>query len=110
MPRYIIIDNNTGYIFGDTHNVNGKLAEAGDAIDACRVIDEGLGVYERRYEGVNFHRLATSTETGYHVYRAEAGAEDFPPVIDGQDRETIAAVERDCIYITSVLCLPAKEG
>lgn len=85
--RYIIQDAYTGYIWGDS-------AEAPETIiDACKMLDNSIGEFERTYEEVP--RL--SSECGYIVYRADInGSEAVPVVQDGQDREIIEAVERDC--------------
>lgn len=46
-----------------------------------------------------------TTETGYDVYRADINGSDAVPVVqDGQDRETIEAVERDCEYVGFIRC------
>lgn len=97
MARYILIDNYTGYIFGDSANIGGKIF-TGSPIGTAKALDESIGTYGRSYEEVG--RLA-SNETGYYVYRAEEAA---PVVQDGQNEETIAAVERDCAFVTAIRC------
>ena len=45
-----------------------------------------------------YHRASPrSTVTGYHVY--DASGDQVACVQDGQDREMIEAVERDCEYL-----------
>jgi hypothetical protein len=116
MPRYILIDNASGYIFGDTanlpstHVIDGEtMAAWGDAsltpALAARWLDESeVREFGRSYEAVSRSALA-SNETGYHVYRADVHGSDAVPVfMDGQDREAIEAVERDCEYVTTLRC------
>lgn len=93
MAQYIIQDAYTGYIWGDTRDIDGRSYNAVDIVDACRVLDESLGEFERRYEAVQ--RL--SGDSGYIVYRVDInGSEAVAVVVDGQDRDTIAAVEDNC--------------
>lgn len=106
MARYILIDNCSGYIWGDTADVGGKLIPLGtddeSIIEACRAIDADIGEYDREYTIVNCHSLATG-ETGYFVYRADIrGSEQIANIIDGQDQEMIDAVERDCNLVACV--------
>lgn len=108
MPRYILIDNCSGYIFGDTADYR-----AGDQSDitpteAAAALDASIGEHGRSYAEVGRRELA-SNETGYHVYRADVrGSEAVPVVQDGQDQETIDAVERDCEYVTTIRCTSAE--
>ena len=63
--------------------------------------DASIGETDRRYTDVSRRELA-SNETGYHVYRADIGGSEVVLVVwDGQDQETIGAVERDCEYLTA---------
>jgi hypothetical protein len=88
--RYIIQDNYTGYIWGDSADFG---ANPENMTDACRMLDESLGEHGRVYSEVP--RL--SGDSGYVVYRADInGSEAVTVIHDGQDRETIEAVERDC--------------
>lgn len=113
MPRYILIDNASGFIFGDTADYNGKIAiaqtEGGSPIDAARELDETVvGEHGRSYAEVGRRELA-SNETGYHVYRADInGSDAVATIADGQDPEMIEAVERDCKYVTTVRCTSAE--
>ena len=114
MARYILIDNGSGYIYGDSADHEGKIWN-GDYIDAngdranddtpigfARALDESLGEHGREYEDVSRSALA-SNETGYHVYRADVGGSDAVAIIwDGQDRETIESVVQDCEYVTTL--------
>lgn len=93
MAAYIIIDAYTGYIWGDTRDINGTTYNALDIVDACRTIDESIGGEPRAYEQVS--RL--SGDHGYAIYRVDInGSEAVPVVHDGQDAETIEAVQHDC--------------
>lgn len=117
MARYILIDNASGYIWGDSADLDGKIWN-GDFINAngdldhdaspigfARALDlrvDPSGTSGREYEEVSRHTLA-GNETGYHVYRADVGGSEAVAVVqDGQDRDMIEAVERDCQYVTSI--------
>jgi hypothetical protein len=97
MAAYIIVDAYTGYVWGDTRDFNGKAYNAESIVDACRELDEAVTQdFGRAYEQVP--RLPG--DTGYIVYRVDVnGSEAVPVVHDGQDKETIDAVERDCALV-----------
>lgn len=101
MPRYILIDNNSGYIFGDI-----ALFAAGNQSDltpteAARLMDEFIGEYGRVYREMS--SAPNDTRTGYFVYRADInGSEAVPVILDGQDQEMIEAVECDCEFVAFV--------
>lgn len=99
MPRYILIDNASGYIWADTADLAGWGDTEQQPIDAARLIDAHVGAPGREYE--LFRRSPDgSTSPGYHVWRADVGGSEAVAVVqDGQDPEMIAAVERDCEYI-----------
>lgn len=42
MTRYAIVDVHSGYIWG--------VQDAANEIEACRLMDENLGEYDRKYE------------------------------------------------------------
>lgn len=88
--RYIMIDNTSGYIFGDTSNAPGFRIDCAER--ACTWLDESIGEFNRTYEVVC--RLA-SNETGYRVYETTP---DFPAINNGRDDELIEMVERDCVW------------
>jgi hypothetical protein len=101
MARYILIDNYSGYIWGDSADLGGKIF-TGTPVEYAQALDESLGEYGRTYTEVARRALALNA-TGYHVYRADIdGIETVPVVEDGQDQETIEAVERDCRYVTTI--------
>ncbi len=80
MARYILIDNNSGFIWGDTH--------AAAPVDAMRQVDEGIGEFGRSYTE-HAPRALRTTATGCFVYEAPA---DFPEIENGQDQREIEAV------------------
>ncbi len=104
MARYILIDNHSGYIFGDSADLAGAIF-TGTPIEYAAALDASIGEHGRTYEEISHHDLATN-EAGYHVYRADVGGSEAVPVVtDGQDEEMIEAVTRDCQYITTLRCL-----
>ena len=106
MARYILIDNHSGYIFGDSADLNGKIF-AGTPMEFAAALDASIGEHGRTYEP-GFWPICS--ETGYLVYRADVdGSEAVPVVQDGQDQEMIDAVERDCRYEGFILCRGAQE-
>jgi hypothetical protein len=105
MARYILIDNGTGYIFGDSADINGRIF-TGSPVETAKALDESIGEHGRSYEEVGKGALA-SNETGYHVYRADIGdSEVISNIHDGQDQEMIDAVTGDCAYVTTIRCRP----
>lgn len=98
--RYILIDDLTGFVWGDT--------VAADPVAACRAIDEALGETDRQYEDIGRCYLR-GTETGYHVHVVPADFPvDLPPVTDGQDEATIAMVE--ALPIATRVLFSSAEG
>lgn len=88
MARYIMIDPNTGYIFGDSADIGGKVV-TGTPKEVVAALDAHIGT--------------PGLCEGYEVYRADVGgSEVVPVVIDGQDQDTINAVMRYCDYIGRV--------
>ena len=112
MPRYILIDNATGYIFGDTadmpqHDLHDEVRNGSHSDDtmiaAARWLDEAeVGEYGRSYEVVP---SLASNETGYLVYRTTL--KDLAIVTDGQDQEMIDAVTEHCRHVGTVRCVTA---
>lgn len=106
MARYIFIDNASGYIFVDTADLPGYdgsiTDEAQGVIEAARCFNAELGYdpdecsYEVRYD-------RSGGDSAYTVYRADIGGSEMVPVVtNGQDEETIEAVERDCDRVCSL--------
>jgi hypothetical protein len=105
MARYILIDNNSGYVFGDTADYASARSDL-TPIEAARLLDESIGELGRTYRETANPR---DTSTGYHVYRADVrGSEAVPVVTDGQDQDYIESVQRDCEYVTFVTCSQAE--
>ena len=82
MKHYVLIDNHSGYVWGET--------DAVDPIEACSLVDHEVGGYNRTYER---ERLTGSNKSGYHVYEAPQG---WIEVHDGQDSAEIGRVETQC--------------
>lgn len=108
MPRFILIDNYSGYVYGDTaalpaHRINGRPITQSDLTGdegpllAAEWMDEAEGIahgrtYERR-------QRASGDECGYRVYRADiAGSDAIGAIRDGQDQVMIDAVLNDCPF------------
>lgn len=104
MARYIAIDNGSGFIFGDSADLNGKVWEGENPTDFVRALDESIGEYGRLYEEVS--RLA-SNETGYRVYCADT---DYVPVVqNGHYWKAVITVGADCQHIATIRCMAANE-
>jgi hypothetical protein len=104
--RIILIDNNSGYIFGDSADF-----AAGVQIESCeqaaQLLDESIGEHGRTY--THSSRADGSDRTGYHCYRADIdGSEAVALVQDGQDQETIDNVVSSCKYVGFVACERAE--
>jgi hypothetical protein len=96
--RYILIDNNSGYIFGDSADLDGKTF-SGTPEEFAAALDASAGDHTPRSYKLITHNPRTN-ETGYHVYRADIkGSEAVGVIHDGQDQETIETVERECRYM-----------
>jgi len=109
MPRYILIDNHSGYIFGDTadmplnHEIDGVPVRDLTLTPeiAARWLDEAV----QGYYGYNYREVyhLSYGETGYQVYRADIDGGDVVPIAhDGSDPDAIAAVERDCPFVAHI--------
>lgn len=108
MAAYIIVDAYTGYVWGDTRDFKGKAYTAESIVDACRELDEQVTKdFGRAYEQVP----SLPGDTGYIVYRVDVnGSEAVHVVWDGQDKETIEAVESNCALVGYVAYSNASEG
>ena len=96
MARFILIDNNSGYVFGDSADLNGSIFY-GTALEYAKALDASNGEHDRTYDLLSFNPRDTSG--GYHIFRADIdGSEAVTVVWDGQDKETIENVERSCRY------------
>lgn len=101
MPRYILIDNSSGFIFGDTAGFD-RQSEITTPTEAARELDEHIGVAGREYVE---HASPRPSATGYRVYGA---GHELSPVVDGQDEETIRAVIKQCDYVAFVECVECQ--
>ena len=108
MARYILLDNYTGFIWGDSADIGGRTV-SGTPVEVAAALDAAIDGYSRTYKEVSRHEMA-SNETGYHVYRADVnGSEAVAIAGDGQDQDAIDAVLRDCEYVTSIR-ITSREG
>lgn len=97
-PRYILIERNSGYIWGDSADLDGK-AFTGTALEYAAALEASIG--EVDIDDVQYYETYKSDETAcYDVYRADL--ESFPIIRDGQDQETIKAVINNCDYVTTI--------
>ncbi len=97
MPRYILIDNHSGYIFGDSADIDGKLF-VGTPLEVAAALDASIGEHGRTY--TEHSSRPSDTRSGYHVYRADINGSDVVDVVrDGQDQEMIDAVSSGCEYV-----------
>ncbi len=98
MARYILIDNNSGYIWGDSADLNGAIFPTDYPVEYAKALDASLGETDRTYEFSSYN--PRSSVSGYHVYRADInGSDAVATVWDGQDQATISAVEASCDYV-----------
>jgi hypothetical protein len=101
MARYILIDNCSGFIFGDSADLDGRIF-TGTPTEFAAALNTALGAPGQAYEEVDFHALA-SDEVGYHCYRADVDGRNAVPVAeDGRNQTAIAAVMRDCAYLCTL--------
>lgn len=118
--RIVLIDNNSGYIFADSADLEGRIFTWDDvatdfpqspteddfALSFAKALDRSIGETGRAY------RMAgsdpASTETGYHVYQIDIdGSHVIGDVHDGQDRELIEAVTTCGRYLGFVATVDA---
>jgi hypothetical protein len=110
MARYILIDNYSGFIWGDSADLEGQVF-TGTPLEFAAALDKSVdpsAAAARSYEEVGRTALFAN-ESGYLVYRADPGA-SVPVVQDGQDQDMIELVERDCQYVTTIRITDAAEG
>jgi hypothetical protein len=80
--RYVLIEENTGHIWGDV--------VAADPIKACRAADARCGIQDRAYTDIGCAPL--DGHSGYHVYLATTAYNNYADA-DCQDPDFIKAVE-----------------
>lgn len=97
--RYIIIDRNSGFIWGDTADRWWRMDENYPAgpLEAARSLDESISndMSEMQYA------ITDKNDTGatYDIYIAK---DYFPAVLDGQDQSMIDRVCKRCTFTASV--------
>ena len=106
MSRYILIDRYSGFIFGDTGDLNGP-ARNESPLEAAKRLDEHIGgpdyVQARIYQEHGPREAIPDGCGAYFVYCAVGkGSELVMLVQDGQDQETIDEVERLCDLVAIV--------
>lgn len=100
MARYILIDRNSGYIWGDSADIAGEIF-TGSPVETAQALDESIGDLGGPAEYEETHQSDASAT--YDVYRADVrGSEAVGNIHDGQDQELIDAVVRDCEFVTSI--------
>tara|TARA_R110000868_G_scaffold176318_1_gene413859 strand:- start:13675 stop:13998 length:324 start_codon:yes stop_codon:yes gene_type:complete len=99
MDRYIFIDRNSGFIFGDTADHWWRMDESHPIgpLEAAKSLDRALMMDTSAwsYSITNRH----DPRATYDVYSAD---ETVPASTDGQDQEMINAVLRTGRYIDSI--------
>jgi hypothetical protein len=118
--RIILIDKDSGYIWGDSADLNGGIFQLTEsdydqigprhptaddwALAFAHALDMSLGERWRAY-AMQSAATARNGQSGYMAYRADiGGSEAVGIVFDGQDKEVIEAVERDCELIGFITC------
>ena len=101
MARYIIIDRISGYIWGDSADLDGKIF-SGSPLEYAAALDASIGELDGDAEYTETNK--SDPDATYDVYRADIGGSEAVAVIrNGEDREIIEAVENDCAYVTSIV-------
>ena len=102
MPRYILIDNCSGYIWGDSADLNGAIFE-GTPLEYAAALDASLGELGRTYKEISKYELPSYAD-GSRVYRADVHGSDAVAVVwDDQDQDTVYSAIKDCEYVTTIL-------
>ena len=103
MATWILIDKSSGYVWGDSRDLEGKIF-TGDALEFAEALDKST----KAWEPGEYRWAADPTgAVRYFVYRVDiAGSEAVSVVHDGQDQDTIAAVESSCRYEGAITFVP----
>lgn len=112
--RIVLIDSCSGYIWGDSADLDGRIfsqddayaiREDGDfALAYAEALDRSIGGAPRTYAYGNAS-TARDGVTGYRVFRADIdGSEAVGVVHDGQNKDTIDAVIENCPEIGFITC------
>jgi hypothetical protein len=121
MPRLIIIDSHTGYIWGDTADIpRDDLHAAGfdssgdtgsdNIIAACRALDMSIGGDMPAYDYVSGRNpAALNGRDGYIVYHDNVSGGAVANIHDGQDAEMIEAVTSQCPIVGVVARVPVQD-
>ena len=88
MPRYIAIEHNSGFVWGDAFATTPETACTAIAHEAAGQ-NQPLQTWERVPP---LH----DPDGGFHLYVAP---DDFPAVDDGQDQDLIAQVQAVCEHV-----------
>jgi hypothetical protein len=113
--QIILIDTDSGYIWGDSSDLDGDIFQLSEsdcdqigprhptaddwALAFARALDESLGERNRTYV-MQSPAAARNGQSGYMAYRNDInGSEAVGHIRDGQDKEVIEMVERDCQLI-----------
>lgn len=110
MARYILIDNFSGYVWGDSADLDGRIF-VGTPIEFALALDAHIGGEQgHTYEECGKRCLA-SNETGYQVFRADINGSDAVPVVrDGRQQKTIEDIVRSCEYVTTLRRIANEEA
>lgn len=124
--RIILIDNASGYIWGDSADYKGRIYSEDDIftdnpnhplrVDAAAfsiayagALDRNIGEAGRSYKWSTTR--PANNETGYHAYRADVNGSDAVAIVhDGQDQETIEAVMEHCQHLGFIAVTQAAHG
>lgn len=102
MPRYILVENETGVVVADTACV-GEGAIDENPLEAVTRVERviGLSDFECRYHYVTYHMSGAVPPWahGYHVYLGEIDGRNLVPLIEhGGDPEVVQEVRHMCMY------------
>jgi hypothetical protein len=99
MARFILIDNNSGYIWGDSADTNGPARDE-TPVEYARRLDAYVGKCLPEFrEYVCCCNNPHDGSNGYDVYEDVGISESIPVITDGQSQEQIEMVENNCSYV-----------
>lgn len=84
MPNFIMIENNSGYVWGQI--------DATTALEACQKLDAEIDPGNAPADYTEEFRPDFANESGYHVYDGTGFDIDAPQYNGGDDEALIAAV------------------
>jgi hypothetical protein len=96
MARYIVIDNVSGHIVGDTSTIDPSNTAYDHPFSACRDVDDERGIHNMVYR--EQIRPFSSGEPGYFVFQAtnEDGRHLVPATTEPDDPHQIKLVWKKC--------------